>query len=253
MTDAHSDPDNKGDEPRGSTDDQERTVPLTALTAETGKRQALERQVAELQGQVTEIGRQATEAKTTETRKTPAELHGLVDEGRLTQAQADEIRDSQLRADVQDDTQKAIKDTLSTQNDANTVDTATKRYIAAIPDINKMESPERNKVEQHFSRLTGPGYNMSRNETRTTLLAMEAAFGPIEAVEAAKQRDRQPGHDETGGGEANDAEVVGGGDGWSKDMPARNRQYYQDRINKGIYTEASAAKEWSGRTKRSAA
>lgn len=108
-------------------------------------------------------------------------------------------------------------------------------------------------MEKHFARLTGPGYNMATNDPRTTLLAMEAALGPIEAVEAAKKHDRQPGHNETGGGEENDTDGGGSGDGWSKDMPTANRRFYQDLINKGVYTEASAAKEWGGRSKRSAA
>ena len=171
----------------------------------------------------------------------------------MTQAQADEIRDSQLRADVQGDTKKAIEDTLAVQNDSNTVNTATDRYIAAFPDVNKIGSSERAKVESHFARLTGPGYAMDKGHPRTTLLAMEAAFGPIEAVEAAKQRDRVPGHNETGGADASDAEGDNSGSGWPKDMPADNRRFYQDLINKGVYTEASAAKEWGGRSKRSAA
>lgn len=251
MKDTHSDPANEGDGDRGSDGDQERKGLISAIQAETGKRHVLEQQVATLEGRLEELSKQTTDKPAAKT-YTAAELAGLVDEGLLTQPQSNEIHDKQLRADVQGDTRKVIEETLATQNDAATVNMATNRYIEAIPTVNDTSSPERNKAEKHFARLTGSGYNMDVKDPRTTLLAMEAAFGPIEAVEAAKQRDRQPGHNETGGGDSNDADG-GGGDGWSKDMPSDNRRYYQDLINKGVYTEATAAKEWNGRVKRSAA
>ncbi len=232
MTDTQSNPGEKGK------DDSDRTVPLAALEAERNERQLLARQVAELTGKLEGF----TRAKPVEQKKTytNAELRALIDRGSLTESAAADIRDRQNREATEVLIRNAVRDTQTEAQRTTTVSSAIQRYLAALPDIDKPGTPERAKAEREFNRLTNDlGY--PADDPRTQLLAIQTAFGSVDALEAAKPGSRET-HEETGGAGGGEKSS---GSGWPKDMPAANRAYYQDLIARKVYTKDSAIAEWN--------
>ncbi len=236
MSDTYSDPANKGDEdhdPSGA----EKAGLIAAAQDERNKRHVLERQVAELQGE--KKGRE--EASKTETKQlSAADLRIAVDEGRLTETQADEIRDRQIEERVTSKVSETVNATLSQHQSSTQIDAEVDRYLKARPAVDAEGSPERARVQSAFTEITKLGLP---DDQRTTLMALRNAFGPIDAVETAGPGKRPAAsHDETGGSdEGGDGGPTGG---WPKAMPTANRLYYDDLIHKGIYTQETAVKEW---------
>ncbi len=239
MSDTYSDPDNKGDEDHDSNDDL-KMVPLAALEDTRGKLHASERQVAALEGE--RKGREeASKAVKPEAKHlSTADLRTAIDEGRLTETQADEIRDRQIEERVTTKVSETVNATLSQHQSSTQIDAEVDRYLKALPKVDAEGSPERARVQSAFTEITKLGLP---DDQRTTLMALRNAFGPIDAVETAGPGKRPAAsHDETGGSD----EIADGGPtgGWPKAMPTANRLYYDDLIHKGIYTQETAVKEW---------
>jgi hypothetical protein len=245
MSDTHSAANASGEEDRGRAEPGERMVPLSALVESRQERQALAQQVAELKGMVN--GFTAATAAKTETPKvyTEAEIQAAVNKGTITEARANEIRARQIREEAVAEAKKAVKAELTSTQTATAIEAELGRYGAALPALRDDDSPVRAKANAAYQRLLNRGHEPG---ARTELAAIELAFGPVEALEAAKPRGERETHEETGGGSGRDR--GNGSEGWPKDMPAKNRQYYEGQIAKGRYTRESAVKEWNGYTAR---
>lgn len=243
MTDTHSDT-RQGEGDRGRTDS-EREGLLSALQAERQERQALARQVAELTGKVAAAAAPAKDAPKV---YTEAEIQAAVNKGTITEARANEIRTKQTQDAAVAAAKQAAKDELTAERTATQINGDLARWRAALPALLTEGSAERQKANAAYQRLIDRGYPAT---TSTELTAVEMAFGSIEAMEAARPRGERETHQETGGGSGG-GNRGGSGEGWPKDMPAKNRQYYERMIAKGSYTKDRAIKEWSNYPRKAA-
>ena len=239
--DINSDPDNTKGE------DGKKSVPLEALEAERSKRHALEREVAEIRGQLKGLSAQPAKADTQPKPLTPAELRAAVDEGKITQGEADELRERQFEERLLNKVTKTVETSLSTATRTSTINGELGRYQAALPDLGDRDSEAFRKAKREFDYLVGT-LGEDPDDPRTELKAARAAFGPVDALEAVRQRGRET-YGETGGhGDSRDDGRRK--DGSPKDMSADHRAYYQDLINKGVYRDWKAvAEEWSYKPK----
>ena len=198
----HSDPDTEG---KGAGQGKEPTVPRKALEDERGKRQALETENARLTGQIEGLAAAPTadrggngQPQIQEQELTPAELTQAVTEGRLTEGEAEQIRERKRerridrRIDERVETTVAVRDINARVNDEIT------RYRQVIPDLNDKASGAYQKLEVEFANLVSLGDDSK--DTRTQLKAARAAFGPIANLEKAAVPEARETHQETGGG-----------------------------------------------------
>lgn len=239
-----------GQENQGQARSSEPTVPQKALEDERGKRQALERQVAQLQGQVEGLAAASQPAsgvgqgqnQQREQELTPAELRQAVAEGRLSEDEAEQIRDRQRERRINTRIDEAVENTVAVRDLNTRVNGEIGRYKAAIPDLNDKASAAYAKLQGEFDNLVGLGNDP--RETRTQLMAARAAFGDIAKLETAASAEERETHQETGGGSpGGDGGGGGSDDAWPKDTTAAQKRYYNDLINKGIYTREKAVAE----------
>ncbi len=224
---------------------EEKLVPLKAVDEQRDKRVVAERRVAELEG--FERGRAAAQpAAAAEAPKelTAAELQQAVDEQRMTAVEAEGIRERQMERRVE----TKLTATAEAQAIAARTTDELGRYIETIPGLADTSSAEFEKVKSEFAYLTGHGYD---NDKRTELLAVRAAFGDVSKLEKIGQQNARETHQETGGAAAPGPDgAPARTDAWPKDMPAKNRRYYDGQINKGFLPDRRAAvKEWSYKPK----
>jgi hypothetical protein len=236
LSDTHSAAD--GEEDRGRTD---RDGLLSALQAERQGRQALAQQVAELKGMVTGLTTKQVEAPKV---YTEAEIQAAVNKGTITEARANEIRARQIKDEAVAEAKKTIKAEMTSTQTMNAINAELGRYGNALPALRDVDSPARAKANAAYQRLLDRGHEPGE---RTELAAIELAFGPVEALEAVKSRGERETHEETGGAGGGQNP---GGEGWPKDMPAKNRMYYESLLAKkagGYKSKADCIAEWKGR------
>ena len=76
----------------------------------------------------------------------------------------------------------------------------------------------------------------------TELTAVRTAFGDVAKLEKIGQETARETHQETGGGaEPGPDGGTARADAWPKDMPGKNRRYYETMIAKGVLPDRKAA------------
>lgn len=216
-----------------------------ALEAERGKRQAaeerargLEQTVAGLEGRIKGLETSREQAKPQQLSE--AQLRQAVADERMTEEDAEAYRRQNFRQEIVGEVKKTVADTVAESQRLTDVSGKIARYKVVYPDLTDLASENRAKVKAEFDELVALGDDP--NDIGTELKALRAAFGGIEAIEAAGRRKPPETHQETGGqGGGGEGE---GGEGWPKDMPADTRRYYQDLVGRGIYTQKSAIEEF---------
>ena len=210
-----------------------KTVPLAALEDERGKRQALEVQVANLSGQVEQINKTPAAPQAPQKTLSRTELRALVDDGRITQDEADNITEKQLRETITKDVTETVMTRAAETRRVDKINSEYGVYTVALPNVLVPGSEERNKVEKEFQGLVELG---QPNSKVTEVLAMRSVFGPVEAL--TKPKDTRETHEETLGGSPPDPGTRT--DGIPKGLSQREREYYSDQINKGLYPDWKA-------------
>jgi hypothetical protein len=241
-TDLNPDPTKPGD---GEPQDQ-RTVPLKALEDERRKRQSVENEAAELRGRVQglTVSRADTPPHAAPSPKelTPAELRAAVDEGRLDQGQADEIRDRQLERRVETRLAGQLETTLAERARVDRASDELTRYRKAIPELADKSSDSFARVQTEFDRLIG--YGDSAGSLVTEVKAIRTAFGDIGKLEKLAAPADREAYTEIASSAPAQGEPQA--DGWPKSMSAGVRRYYDDQISKGIFADRKAAlEEWT--------
>ena len=254
----HPDPDTEG---KGAGQDQKAKGLEAAEHAERRKRQALETENAQLRGQIEGLTAAPTadrggngQPQIQEQELTPAELTQAVTEGRLTEGEAEAIRERKRERRIDRRIDERVETTVAVRDINARVSDEIARYRQVIPDLNDKASSAWQKIEAEFDNLVSLG-NDSKN-TRTQLMAARAAVGPIANLEKAAPPEARESYTETGGGAPGGEEGGGSADAWPKDTTADQKAYYNDLIGKGIYTRESAVaelKHGAERKKRKAA
>jgi hypothetical protein len=175
-----------------------------------------------------------------------AELRTAVENSTISQPTADQIWEGQQRSEMNATIQSAMKD-FSVETTANqTVQSQIKDYVDLLPDMNKTDTKDRGKLQAAYNHLTGvlglPKEN-SLEDRKIQLLAMNEAFGPIEAVRNAKSsltNENRESHQEQLGNQ--------GGDGGSdekipKGLTDGQKRHYSRQIENGLYKDWDAVTE----------
>lgn len=207
------------------------TVPRARLDQEIANRRRQELELAELKGRLEAVeSRGSNGGGGGDKVWTASELREAVEEGQITQAQADDIVHRQTQQEIDKRVRSAIE--------ANTKETGVRqeaeRYLEALPDINVEGSEMRAKFLTEYNWLLQRGY--ARDDS-TALLAMRTAFGDVSQLGAAPKGEREPapenaGSQEEPGGEGGEAAAR-----WPKWMSKRQRDYYDGQIARGFYKD----------------
>ncbi|GMR03351.1 MAG: hypothetical protein BMS9Abin21_186 [Thermodesulfovibrionia bacterium] len=167
-------------------------------------------------------------------RYTRAQLSAAVEAEQVTQLQADEFWDTQLRAELRSD----ILSEVSTLNEhtqrTQTVSSQVDNYREKVTGLMDDGSDNRKKVTSEFNYLVSIGYP---NNQTTELAALRSAFGSAEKLN--KETQARETHQETGGGEVNDI----GENKVLKSLSNRQKDYYRKQIDKGIYKDWDEVKD----------
>lgn len=254
----HSDPANESEE-AGQKDKAKGLE--DALVAERGKRQALETENARLTGQIEGLAAAPTadrsgngQPQIQEQELTPAELTQAVTDGRLTEGEAEAIRERGRERRIDRRIDEKVETTVAVRDINTRVNDEIARYKKVIPDLNDKASSAWQKIDAEFANLVSLGDDSK--DTRTQLKAARAAFGPIANLEKAAPAEARETYTETGGGGPGGGEGDPPADAWPKDTTADQKAYYNDLIGKGTYTRESAVaelKRGAERKKRKAA
>lgn len=207
----------------------DKTVPLAALEAEREKRQALERQVAELSGKIDGMAsRKEPEPAKEPPVFTRAQLKQAVADGRISEAEMDVILDKQQDDKVRREAAVAAANMVATTTTAAAVESEIGRFKTAIPDLANKSSDAFKAVAAKFNRLVSLG---SPNSVATELAALEAVFGDPAKLQKAKVEPET--HEDVGGSAGGSDSGPKRDGGKLKDFTPREKAYYQRLIDQG--------------------
>lgn len=228
----------------GSNGAADRTVPLAALEDERRKRQRLETQLAELKGKVDGLSSGAAhrQDKPEEKELSRAELQAMVDRGDLTTSQAEALLDEYQRKRIEKQIEQQVQARIGAQTRQTTLQQEMAKYLDAVPDIGQEGTEAREAVRREWNQLTTVlGYPTT---AETELIACRTVFGPPERLSKRHERGKHETHQETGGGQPEDA--GGSHSGAPKDMSSRERKHYERLIEQGLYKNWEEVKKEYG-------
>lgn len=174
-----------------------------------------------------------------------AQLQQAVQENKITEEVAQQIWADQIVDRAVKTATDTVTTTLSDTTSAARVEAEIAKYREAIPQIMDPASEQRQRVTREFMRLTAElGY--ARDNLRTELVALQAAFGPIDQVVKAV-KTRTEGHRDVSGdtdpGPADDDKDQDPGNTPPSSMSAEERRYYEHAIRNKVYQNWGAVRE----------
>ncbi len=213
-------------------------VPLAALEDERRKRHRSETEAAELRGQLAGMRSATSHSPSTgpaeQADLSPSQLRQAIEAGKLTEDDADGIREQQLERRLTGKIESKLRGKLELETRQGRVAGEIARYKDAIPGLNDPDSKEFAQLRDEFQRLVALGD--SPDDQRTELAAAQVAFGNLDKRQTIKA-NRPDSHVETGGGGFTDADADSRtSDGAPKGLTPRLRDHYRGRIEKGQYT-----------------
>lgn len=170
-----------------------------------------------------------------------AELRQFVDDGKISQDQADAIYENQQEKKFQQKLDQRLNEHLQTTETSRQIDTKLNAYLEVMPDLLTEGSENRNKVAAEYTRLSnifGAPKADSVEDKKMQVAALEAAFGDVNALKQSKMNDytresRETEQETAGQGEdaptAEEEKVM-------KKLDKRRRDYYKKMIDKGFYS-----------------
>ncbi len=234
-----SDPGNKGDGARGD-GEQGKNVPIERLEEEIGKRQALEIQLAESRGKVDGLSAapkpQEKPAEPAAHEFTRVELRGAVDNGKVTQDEADSIWDAQQDRKNGAAIEKVKLEVVEDFSEKSRIGGQIDAYKELVPDLGESTSDGYLKVQTEFNYMVKE-LGMDAKDLKTELAALRGVFGAVEGLKV-KARDNTP--DKHAG-----TATRGGGGGRTddkdddktapSDLSPKQKAYYQRSIDSRLY------------------
>jgi len=210
-----------------------------ALKAERDKRRSLEAKLARLEGTVDGLkSSQKPNASEKEEKVyySRAELKAAVEEGKITEAQMENLWEKQIEAKIEKRITERTKDTGADVRQAAKVEADLERYIEAYPDLTDVDSELRGKVQAAYDKLVGRG---SPANAATEVSAIEMVVGHLQG---AKGRKKQPEpHEETGGSGSKDEDREPSNDVF-KGLNAKLKAHYKKMVERGMYKGAAGEK-----------
>ena len=171
-----------------------------------------------------------------------SELNQLVADGKITQDAADAHWERQVVETAKREGRAAAADEVAGARRAETVTRQLDEYRQLMPAAWEVGAKERAKVEKEFKALVAMGFPDNKV---TEVAALRAAFGDPEVIRASRSTGKTgPGetHVDVGGGDRPGAGATDA-DGAPKGLTDREKSYYTDKINRGIYKDWKAVTE----------
>lgn len=198
------------------------------------KLQAEREQRARLEGELEALRRTPPpQAAPPPPRYSAAQLQQMIDEGKATVGQVLAYQEETLRKELATTLDEKVQATLTATAKTSSLNQEMERYKAVVPEVIQEGTPERQKVTQEFSYLVSLGYDA--RDPRTELMAVRAALGSVETIQAKRAAKTIPTGRETmqdiqanGGAKASEPDVL-------KKMTAAQRQHYQRMIDRNVY------------------
>ena len=182
------------------------------------------------------------------------QLQQMIDDGKVTLAQALEYRETKVAQRVTADAEARVRATQSATQKQAFVEQELRRYAEAIPSLSNLTSEERQRAEREFQFvLSVDGLDSAESlspsdRRRYELKALRAAFGSVETATASRATDRETRANretymETATGGGGTATATKGKDPL-KGITAREREHYERMIRKGRYSDPKYSDPW---------
>jgi hypothetical protein len=156
------------------------------------------------------------------------ELSGLVEQGRISEAQQDQILEQQTERRITDKLTKEFTEREATQRQNAELTRQGDEYRKLVPDLAVQGSEAWSKAQQSYRELIAQGH---ADDLKTEVLAIRMAHGPIDRIQETTQKHLQT-HEETGG-VGDEAEPT---KGVPRGVTKRLQSFYKKQIERGLYT-----------------
>lgn len=225
----------EGQQPGGQRPGDQDMVPRARLDQQIETTRRLETDLAELRGQVEGMKGQGANGGGEKTYSL-AQLNEMVEDEKISQAEADRIYTEQQENRLNQMVDQRVTAALSSHDKKITAEAQIEKYAEALPDVMTDGTDTRAKFGTELNFLESQGHD--RKKPETILLAMRAAFGPIERLGMNPgPGKREPMQDTNSAGETDEG---GGGDKqarWPNWMSARQKEHYEKQISTGFYKD----------------
>lgn len=170
-----------------------------------------------------------------------AELNAAVESGKITEAEAQSIFDRQQQQQTEDAAKKAATETITEITQTSKIQASIDKYTAFDPGLLEEGSDSRRRIESEIRAQMGI-FNQTKATLATELAALRAVYGPEDRLTTTQRKDRET-HQDTNTGTDNDVEIKLNKDGSIKGMSKREKDYYQNMIDKGYYKDMKEVAE----------
>ncbi len=163
---------------------------------------------------------------------THEEIRSQLDNGDITEAQADDIRERRVLQNVQQQVSVSTVDSVRTQR----LNDELAAYVREVPDVSQQGSDSFNHVQTAYRQMVDE--DGLPDTSGTQVAAMRQVLGPLTAMQAKKKAEP---YTEEGGGDG------GGGDQAPKTLfdglDSGRRSFYEEGIRQGRYENRDAVEK----------
>ncbi len=148
------------------------------------------------------------------------EILRAVEDGDMTQVEADTLFKSEITKDVL----SGVQDLLQTRDREASNEVIMSSYQEAVPDLGKVGTDLNTRLSNEYRYMLGLG---SPDNSATMVAAIRSVAGPLDIIRAKGKLKLEP--DEAGGG-SEDEKV-----GENKNLTKRQKEHYTTAIKAGAY------------------
>jgi hypothetical protein len=210
------------------------TVPKTQFLAALSN---AERKTADAEAKAARLEAELAAAKQQKP-PTRAELLKHVEDGNLTQVEADVIWEKQMKSEVKAEVISEARHRQSAEALVREAQDEMAGYRELVPAVWEKGSPEYEKAAKEFALLVRRGMPGKGPEALLTeATAIRNAFGDVDTLRASKKSRTGPAetHAETGG--SKDAGEGVTKEGVPKGLTSREKEHYEKGIRSGLYKD----------------
>ena len=171
---------------------------------------------------------------------TRAEINAAVGRGDISEQEGEAVWDRQQDARTERLAREAAAAELKNTKLTQTIDEKIGDYSELAPKAFQEGTAERQRVKKQYDYLIGIGQPATKS---TELAALSLALGDIDGLRAAARGSmKRETFEDVGGGDSGGSGEGSNADGPPKDLKltARERTYYQQKIDRGIYKDWKA-------------
>lgn len=205
---------------------------IAALNSATEKYEALAREFEAFKAG----GGGKPQANDQPKRHSRAELKAAVTAEQITQEQADDIWNKQVKDEIREEAVAAAREDARRESQQERIDTDIAQYKRLEPEIGDKSSETFGKIREEFQYLVRNG---SPNNVATELAAIRGVLGPLDKLEKAKSARRAAEHHEESGA-GGDGKPNKSGKSLFDQLDSRKKAHYERLISQGQYKDKAA-------------